>query len=235
MKSDVMNQLNELTVSDKVMIIVDSLGNLASSKEINDALDDKNVADFSRSKSFKSFFRMITPQLSIKDIPFVAIAHTYDTMEMYSKKVVSGGTGLMYSSDWVIIVGKQQEKDGTDLIGYNFVLNIEKSRLVKEKSKIPLQVSYDGGISTWSGLLELALESGHVVKPSKGWYSRVNIDTGEVEEKKWREADTNCSDFWMQVMSDKSDNSFPNWVESKYKIANSKMLDDSLDDINEDE
>jgi TolB-like protein len=91
MKSDIMNQLKEIERGDKVMIIVDSFGNLASKKEVTDALDEKNVADFSRSKSFKSFGRMVTPQLSIKDIPFVAVAHTYETMEMYSKQVVSGG------------------------------------------------------------------------------------------------------------------------------------------------
>lgn len=223
MKSDIMNQLKEIERGDKIMIIVDSFGNLASKKEVADSLDEKNVADFSRSKSFKSFGRMVTPQLSIKDIPFVAVAHTYETMEMYSKQVVSGGTGMMYSSDWVLIVGRQQEKEGTDLLGYNFILNIEKSRSVREKSKIPLTVTFEGGISKWSGLLDIALESGHVFKPNNGWYSRINKETGETEERKWRAKDTNCSEFWLPVLKDTT---FVAWVENRYKIANVTMINE---------
>lgn len=221
LKTDIVTQLKNFDRNDKVMIVIDSFGNLASSKEINDALDEKNVADFSRAKAFKSLGRMITPQLAMKDIPLIAIAHTYETMEMYSKQVISGGTGLIYSSDWAIIVGRQQEKDGTDLIGYNFILNIEKSRLVREKTKIPLNVTFEGGISKWSGLLDLALESGHVIKPSNGWYSRVNKETGEVEENKWRAKETDCSEFWGPIITSKSFNS---WIEERYKIANVNML-----------
>lgn len=232
LKSDVMNQVLALDAKDKVMIIVDSLGNLASIKEIDDSLEGKNVADFTRSKQAKSLFRLITPNLSIKDIPFVAIAHTYDTMEMHSKRVVSGGTGLMYAADWVIIVGKQQEKEGTDLVGYNFILNIEKSRLVREKSKIPLEVKFDGGISKWSGLLDMAQESGHVIKPSVGWYSRVDKETGEVEDKKWRAKDTDTADFWGKILTSAS---FNEWVETRYKIANASMIvdDESADEVEE--
>jgi hypothetical protein len=135
--------------------------------------------------------------------------------------VVTHNTGMMYSSDWVIIVGRQQEKEGTDLLGYNFILNIEKSRLVREKSKIPLNVTFEGGISKWSGLLDIALESGHVFKPNNGWYSRLNKETGETEEKKWRAKDTNCSEFWLPVMKDKT---FNEWIESRYKIANISMI-----------
>jgi RecA/RadA recombinase len=233
MKSEVMNQLSAIERNDKVMFIVDSLGNLASAKEIQDALDEKSAADFTRAKQFKSFFRMITPILSMKDIPFVAIAHTYETMEMYSKQIVSGGQALMLASDWVIIVGKQQEKDGTELLGYNFILNIEKSRLVREKSKIPLQVRFDGGISKWSGLMDIALESGYVIKPSNGWFSRViDKESGETEEKKWRLKDTDNSEFWGTVLSNKG---FREWVETRYKIANASMISDDTPKENEED
>jgi RecA/RadA recombinase len=189
-KFDVMQQMNELKRGDKVIIVVDSIGNLASKKEVEDALDGKSVGDMTRAKQLKSFFRMVTPHLTLKDIPMIVVNHIYMEQGMFPKAIVSGGTGIYYSAQNIYIVGRQQDKDGTDLVGYNFIINVEKSRYVREKSKIPVTVSFDGGISTWSGLLDMATESGHVVKPSNGWYSRVNTTTGEVEEKKFRIKDT---------------------------------------------
>jgi len=221
LKFDIMQQLNDFDRKDKVMIIIDSIGNLASAKEVQDALDGKSAADMTRAKQLKSLFRMITPHLNMKDIPMVVVNHTYETQEMYSKTIVGGGTGSIYSSDWIVVVGKQQEKDGTELVGYNFVLNIEKSRSVREKTKVPITVTYEGGISKWSGLLDIAMESGHVVKPSMGWYSRVNTETGEVEEKKWRAKDTSCAEFWGPVLKDKTFNA---WIESRYKLSTTSMM-----------
>ena len=87
----------------------------------------------SRAKQLKSLFRMITPNLMLKDIPLVAVNHTYKTMELYAKDVVGGGTGSYYAADNIYILGRQQEKEGTEVIGYNFIINVEKSRYTKEK------------------------------------------------------------------------------------------------------
>jgi hypothetical protein len=181
----------------------------------------------SRAKQIKSLFRMVTPHLSLKDIPMVVVNHTYKTMEIYAKDVVGGGTGSYYSADNIFILGRQQEKEGTDVIGYNFIINVEKSRYVREKSKIPISVKFDGGISKWSGLLEMALESGHVVKPSNGWYSKIDSETGVVEEKKYRLKDTDNKDFWLPVLSQKS---FQKWVENNYQISTGAIIS-SEDDI----
>jgi hypothetical protein len=208
------------------MIIIDSIGNLASKKEVEDALDGKSVADMTRAKGMKSLFRMVTPHLTLKDIPMVVINHTYKTMELYSKDVVSGGTGVMYSADNVWIVGRQQEKDGTELLGYNFIINVEKSRMVREKSKIPISVSFTGGISKWSGLLDIALESGHVVKPSNGWYQRVG------EDKKYRLNDTYNKEFWLPVLTDKS---FSDWIEKRYRMAGGQMMEGDNVDISDED
>ena len=226
LKFDVMKQLEAIERGARVIIVIDSIGNLASKKEFDDAMDGKSVADMTRAKALKGLFRMVTPHLAMKDIPMVAINHTYQTQEMYSKAVVSGGTGIYYSSSNIFIIGRQQEKEGTDVVGYNFIINVEKSRYVREKAKIPITVLFDGGISRWSGLLEMALESGHVVKPSNGWYSRVDSATGEVEEKKFRLKDTHNKDFWMPVLSKKE---FQQWVESNYKLATESIMSD--DDI----
>lgn len=218
LKHDIMQQLSVVDRGQRLMVIIDSIGNLASKKEVEDALDGKSVADMTRAKGMKSLFRMVTPHLNLKDIPMVVVNHTYKTMELYSKDVVSGGTGVLYSSDTVWIVGRQQDKDGTELMGWNFIINVEKSRFVKEKSKIPVSVSFEGGISKWSGLLDLALESGHVTKPSNGWYQKVGDD------KKYRAAETESKDFWIPILTDAA---FRTFIENKYKVGVGKMITNS--------
>ena len=218
LKHDVMSQMNGIERGDHVIVIVDSVGNLASKKEVEDALDGKSVADMTRAKQMKSLFRMVTPHLTIKDIPMVVVNHTYQTMEMFSKAVVSGGTGIYYSADNIYIIGRQQEKTGQDLTGYNFIINVEKSRFVREKSKIPVEVSFEGGISKWSGLLDMAMQSGHVIKPSNGWYQRVDMSTGEAVEPKARKTDTYKKDFWLPILSDQT---FIDWISKRYTISSS--------------
>ena len=218
LKHDVMSQMNGIERGDHVIVVVDSVGNLASKKEVGDALDGKSVADMTRAKQMKSLFRMVTPHLTIKDIPMVVVNHTYQTMEMFSKAVVSGGTGIYYSADNIYIIGRQQEKTGQDLTGYNFIINVEKSRFVREKSKIPVEVSFEGGISKWSGLLDMAIESGHVIKPSNGWYQRVDMSTGEAVEPKARKIDTQKKDFWLPILSDQT---FMDWISKRYTISSS--------------
>ncbi len=221
LKFDIMKQLEGIDRGDRVMIIIDSIGNLASKKEVEDALDGKSVADMSRAKQMKSLFRMVTPHLTMKDIPMVVVNHTYKEIGMFPKDIVGGGTGSYYSADNIFILGRQQEKDGTEVTGYNFIINVEKSRYVKEKSKIPVSVSFDGGISKYSGLLDLALESGHVIKPKVGWYQKAG------EEKNYREKDTYTKEFWMPILLDKT---FYDFVKSKYSIAVTQMINsDDLD------
>jgi hypothetical protein len=202
------------------MIVIDSIGNLASKKEVEDALDGKSVVDMTRAKGIKSLFRMVTPHLNLKDIPMVTINHTYKTLELYSKDVVGGGTGSYYSADNIFILGRQQEKNkDNEIEGYTFVINVEKSRYVREKSKIPFLVTFDGGINKYAGLLEIAQETGHVVKVKIGnsnGFSRVNTETGEIEEKKWKEADTNDEAFWGDLLKSKS---FKDSIRAKYQFA----------------
>jgi len=222
-KFDIVTQLEGVERNDHLIIIIDSIGNLASKKEVEDALEGKSVADMSRAKQIKSLFRMVTPDLSLKDIPMVVVNHTYKTMELYSKDVVGGGTGSYYAADNIFILGRQQEKEGTEVVGYNFIINVEKSRYVREKSKIPVTVRHDGGISRWSGLLDMAIESGHVVKPSNGWYSRVDKESGEIEEKKFRIKDTDTKEFWIPILTTKS---IHDWVKETYQVANGAILTD---------
>jgi RecA/RadA recombinase len=226
LKFDIMQQLTKVERGEHLIIVIDSIGNLASKKEVEDALEGKSVADMSRAKQVKSLFRMVTPHLTMKDIPMIVVNHTYKEIGMFPKDIVGGGTGSYYSADNIFIIGRQQEKEGTEITGYNFIINVEKSRYVKEKSKIPVSVSFDGGISRWSGLLDIALESGHVIKPTNGWYSKVDVTTGEVEDKKYRLKETESKDFWLPVLKQKS---FQEFVERKYRVAATEIMQDDID------
>ena len=220
LKHDIMNQLQNIEKTDKVIIVLDSIGNLASKKEVEDSIEGKSVADMSRAKQMKSLFRMVTPHLTIKDIPMVVVNHTYKEIGMFPKDIVGGGTGSYYSADTIWILGRQQDKDGTEIVGYNFIINVEKSRYVREKSKIPVTVSFDGGINKWSGLLDIALEGNFVTKPSNGWYAKVDQETGEVLDKK-RFADTQTEEFWKDILANES---FKEYVRKKYEITYSSIL-----------
>ena len=180
--------------------------------------------------------------MKIKSIKPVGKRDVYDIsvadVEHYilDNGVASHNTGSYYSADNIFILGRQQEKEGTEIVGYNFIINVEKSRYVKEKSKIPVSVSYEGGISRWSGLLDIALDSGHVVKPSNGWYSRIDA-SGEIEDKKFRIKDTDTADFWIPILKQKS---FTDFVKSKYQVAAGEIMKSDqyeieLEDVDDEE
>jgi hypothetical protein len=230
LRHDMSVQMENINRNDHIMILVDSIGNLPSRKEVQDAIEkDSSPADFTRAKVNKSFFRIVTPKLNLKNIPMVVINHTYKTMEMFSRDVVGGGTGSYYGADNIWILGRHQDK-GADkkLAGYEFVINVEKSRFVKEKSKILINVSHTAGINKWSGLLEVAIEGGFIVKTKPGKYAVVNPTTGEIIGNEMKEAniDTNA-DIWKTLLADEQ---FTTFIRNKYQLSTSNILRDDEDE-----
>lgn len=228
LRHDISVQINNITRTDKVIIFIDSVGNLPSEKETKDALDGSEKGDMTRAKVAKSMFRIITPHLTIKDIPCIAINHTYQTIEMFSKTKMGGGEGGVYASNDILFITKSQEKDGNDLAGFKFTLISEKSRTVREKSKFPLTVTFKDGINKYSGLLDLALELGFVEKPSNGWFCRV-ID-GVVEDKKWRRAESDCDEFWDVLLNS---DAFDEACGRRYKLSKGEVNPTNIIDVDE--
>jgi len=177
-------------------------------------------------------------RMKIKNITSVGRKKVYDLSvedaEHYvlENGVVTHNTGIMYSSDNVWIIGRRQEKEGKEIIGYEFIINIEKSRFVKEKSKIPIAVSYDGGIMRWSGLLELATEGGFVGKPNMGFYQHIDPETGEMIGPKLRAKATMNKEFWEPVF-EKTD--FREFLKKKYTLGYQTMMSQDEDNIEETE
>ena len=230
LKFDIVSQLEAIENKDRVIIVIDSIGNLASKKELEDAKNEKSVADMSRAKALKGLFRMVTPYLTMKNIPCIAVNHTYQEIGLFPKAIVSGGTGIYYSADNIWIIGRQQNKVGTEIKGYNFIVNVEKSRFVKEKSKIPVIVTWDGGIEKYSGLLDIAMAGNFVAKPSVGWYCRVDQQTGELLDPKCREKDTLSADFWEPIFKETN---LKEYIRSHYTIGLKSMLGEDAELFND--
>lgn len=361
LKFDIMQKLEEIGKSDKVCIFIDSIGNLASKKEVEDALSEKSVADMTRAKQLKSLFRMVTPHLTISGIPMIAINHVYEEIGMFPKTIVGGGclvkdtmvtmgddtckpiqdikvgdlvktlqepklvtnvwtpetlefgkpncqritfsddsyvecsdqhpflvmhkdgsrfwvdasdirvgseivsvkniltvvdnkyigvkpvfditvddvkhyilengavthnTGIMYSAQTVFIIGRRQVKNEgeSQIQGWEFVLNIEKSRCIREKSAIPFTVTYEGGIEKYSGLLEIARVAGFVVSEKKGWYTRPSVPS----DRNWRRKETMSEDFWGPLLEDPS---FNDAIHNMYKLGSPSKLTDDLIEV----
>lgn len=219
LKSATVNQLESLAPGDEVIYFIDSIGNAASKKELDDAREAKTVADMTRAKQLKSYFRMVTPILNVKNVPMVVINHTYLSQGMYPVDVVSGGTGGVYNSNTIFVIGRRKIKDDKAVTGHEFVLKTEKSRSIREGSKFAVSVTYDGGVDKYSGLLDIAIVSGHVVSPKQGWYEATNPKTGEIiGTKKWRRAETSCAEFWDPIFKTTD---FAEWASSAYRLGSS--------------
>ncbi|MHB8123405.1 MAG: hypothetical protein ACYDG4_14760 [Desulfuromonadaceae bacterium] len=138
--------------------------------------------------------------------------------------VVTHNTAVTYSANQIFVIGKAQEKgsDG-ELNGWNFTLNVEKSRFVKEKSKLPFQVLYNKGVQKYSGILDIALEGNFVQKPKNGWYQLVDQETGELVGKSYRAADTGCKEFLGSVIETSK---FKEYVKNRYCLASPLVIDD---------
>jgi RecA/RadA recombinase len=154
-----------------LMFVLDSLGMLATNKEVEDASNDKNVRDMTKAQLVKSVFRILTLKLGKANIPMLVTNHTYDVVGSYvPTKEMGGGSGLKYSASTIVYLGKKKEKDGTDLVGNIIKCEAKKSRLTREGSKIETRLFFDErGLDKHYGLLELGERAG-LWKNSAGRY-----------------------------------------------------------------
>lgn len=214
LKFDLGSQLDGFAEEDDVMILVDSIGNLASKKEAEDAKDGNDAADMTRAKSLNSLFRVVTPELNMKRIPMMCINHYYLTQERYPKVVISGGKKLMLSSDDAWLITRTADKDGKDLKGWHFNISIEKSRTVKEKEKFPIHVTYEDGLNELSGLFEEAVDFGAIVQRG-AWYTVRDQDTGKESVNKRKQQIVEDVEYFERLMKRED---FQKFVREKYVL-----------------
>jgi RecA/RadA recombinase len=210
--------LDSIEKGDHFFFFVDSIGNLASRKEVKDAREGNDKADMTRAKAIKAFFRITTAKCVLKGIPMVAVNHTYKEQSMFPKDVVSGGTGGMYNSNDVWIVGRKQDKEDKSLAGFTYVINVDKSRFVQEKSKVEITVGFKTGIMKNSGLLDLAIEGKYI----KQYRSKTMMYQLEGEEQSYTYDEiVDRDNFWDHVFTTTD---FKDYIKNKYALAGSPIL-----------
>ena len=145
-----------------MLFVLDSLGMLSTSKEMEDVANDKQVRDMTKSQLIKGAFRVLTLKLGQAQVPMIVTNHTYDVIGSYvPQKEMGGGTGLKYAASTIIYLGKKKEKDGTEVVGNIIKCEAKKSRLTKEGSKIETRLFFDErGLDRYYGLLELGEQYG---------------------------------------------------------------------------
>ena len=144
-----------------LLICLDSLGMLSTTKEIEDTEAGKETRDMTRAQIVKATFRVLTLKLGKLGVPLILTNHTYDVVgSMFPQKEMGGGSGLKYAASQIIYLSKKKEKDGTEVIGNIIHCKTYKSRLTKENQMVDVRLSYTKGLNRYYGLLELAIEAG---------------------------------------------------------------------------
>lgn len=144
-----------------LMFVLDSLGMLSTTKEIEDSSEGKETRDMTRAQVVKAIFRVLTLKLGKANIPMLVTNHTYDVVGAYvPTKEMGGGSGLKYAASTIIYLSKSKEKDGKEVVGNIIKCKAQKSRLTKENSQVETRLYYDRGLDKYYGLLELGEKYG---------------------------------------------------------------------------
>lgn len=158
-----------------IMLFLDSLGMLSTSKEMADTAEGKDTRDMTRAQLIRGTFRVLSLKLAKLDVPLVITNHTYAVVGAYMPtKTMGGGDGLKYAASTVVFLSKSQDKDGTEVIGNIIKCKLEKSRFTREKSMVETKLSFTKGLDRYHGLTDLAIEAG--IWKSQG--GRVEVHDG---------------------------------------------------------
>ena len=162
----------------KMMFVLDSLGMLSTTKEIEDTAEGKETKDMTRAQITKGAFRVLTLKLGRVGIPMIVTNHTYDVIgSMIPQKEMGGGSGLKYAASSIIFLSKKKEKEGTEIIGNIIHCKNAKSRMTVENRMVDVRLSYDKGLDRYYGLLDMALAFNVFTKEG----TRVKLPNGKTE------------------------------------------------------
>ncbi len=143
------------------LMVLDSLGQLSSSKELEDTADGKETRDMTKAQVLKATFRVLNLKLAKAGIPLIVTNHTYDVVGSYvPTKEMSGGSGLKYSASTIVMLSKSKERDGKDIVGNIIKARMQKSRLSRENKLVEVLLTYDKGLDRYYGLIELGESAG---------------------------------------------------------------------------
>lgn len=229
-----MQMLNDANRGDHIIFFIDSISQLPSNKEVNDAIKGEDKQDMTRARALNSFWRTVTIQLNMKNLLMVWINSFYDEIgNEYAEPNLKGGKQGFLSCDLIWFITRSQVKNDStkELLGWNFNIGIMKGRFVKEKSKLPVTVLYDGGIDPWSGLLEIARTLGYVDMPSSGWYVRTAKGGFDPEKEKKYQKRQMDGDFWYPLLENPQ---FSDDIHKMYGVSTGAVMPaDTLEHLDE--
>jgi RecA/RadA recombinase len=159
----VLDKYTEQNEADRkpLLLVLDSLGMLSTTKEVEDTADGKETRDMTRAQVLKAAFRVLTLKLGRAKVPMVITNHTYDVVGAYMPmKEMGGGSGLKYAASTIVYLSKKKEKEGTEVIGNIIHCKTQKSRLSKENMMVDVRLRYETGLDKYYGLLDLATKHG---------------------------------------------------------------------------
>lgn len=215
--------LDEAQIGEKIFWFTDSISQVASKKEAISAIEQNEAQDMTRAKTLNSFFRIVTPQLNLKGMPFWFINSFYaDTTNKYADPIIKGGKQSFLSSDAILFVTRSQDKDEKtkELLGWNFNYTALKSRFVKEKSKFSIHVTYEQGIDKYSSMFDLAVDAGYIIAPKQGWYQRTKL-IGFEDPKSYRMKELMSDDsFWEPILNSQG---FKDFCRDEYSLSSQKI------------
>lgn len=231
LKFQLVSMLDSINRGEHVIFFIDSISQVASKKEVQNAIQQNEAADLTRAREMNSFFRIITPKLNMREIPLFCVNSWYaDTTNQYAEKIIKGGKQSFLSSDTILFVTRSQDKTEADgFMGWNFNYTMMKSRSIIEKSKFTINVKYDGGIQRWSGMFELATEGGFITCPTQGFYS-INFPGFDGTAKHRKKALMAMDDMWEALVKHQP---FKDWVSSRYKLMGRLNEDDTSETVDE--
>lgn len=144
-----------------MMFVLDSLGLLSTTKEMEDTADGKETRDMTKAQVIKATFRVLTLKLAKVKIPMLVTNHVYDVVGSYvPMKEIGGGSGLKYAASTIVMLGKKKDKEGTDLVGNIIKATMFKSRLSKEGKMVEVKLSFEKGLNRHFGLIDLGVKHG---------------------------------------------------------------------------
>jgi len=232
LKEESVKILDEIQQGEKVFFMIDSIGNLGTTKEHNDTREGKSTADMTRAKGLKSLFRLLTMQLGFKNVPMVCINHVYaDTGGSFvPQNIIAGGGGPAFGTSIILVTSKAQLKEGDDVVGAIVTVKSEKNRFAKEKSKIKFAIDFNkGGIQKYSGLLEFAVDEGILVPDSK---IPKNGDISKIRKFQYKGTELSKkeinAEFWEKCLVD----GLADLLRNKFKY---QAATDSLTDLDDEE
>ena len=219
----ILDQYMEDKTDMKMLFVLDSLGMLSTTKEIEDTASGSETRDMTRAQLVKGAFRVLTLKLAKAGVALVVTNHTYDQMGLFAKRVMGGGSGLKYAASSILFLSRKKEKEGTEVIGNIIHCKNEKSRLTVENRVVDVMLTYKKGLDRYYGLVDLAIKYGIFKKAS----TRVELPDGTTQFAKT--INNNPEKYFTKEVLDKLNEA----AQQEFLYGNETRTDDTQESDNE--